>query len=75
MKDNIVKTIRGMVLAVLLVSTLTPGLVSAQDESKNERLKGTWNVQVTIRDCQTDTALRTFASTTTFMGGGTLLDL
>jgi hypothetical protein len=38
------------------------------------RLVGTWDAQVTIRDCQTGAAIRTFASIGTFMSGGTFLD-
>jgi len=78
MKSNIVKMIGGMVLAVLVISTLTLGLVSAQDDSKSQngggRLEGMWDVQVTIRNCQTGAALRTTASIGTFMSGGTSLD-
>ncbi len=39
-----------------------------------EKLEGTWDVQVTIRNCQTDAAIRTFPSIGTFMSGGTMLD-
>jgi hypothetical protein len=38
------------------------------------RLVGTWDVQLTIRNCQTGAALRTFPELTTFMFGGTMLD-
>jgi len=79
MKNNIVKTIGGMVLAVLVILTLTLGSVFADDDSKSQkggggRLKGTWDAQVTIRNCQTGAAIRTFASIGTFMSGGTMLD-
>lgn len=79
MKGSVVKIIGGIVLAVLVNSTLTLGLVSAQDESKSQndgggRLEGTWDAQVTIRNCQTGAAIRTFASIGTFMSGGNFLD-
>jgi len=80
MKRNFVKTIGGTVLAFMVISALTFGLVFAQDESISEsrrggdRLEGTWDAQVTIRNCQTGAAIRTFASIGTFMSGGTLLD-
>ena len=50
-----------------------------QEDSSRQRgnagkLEGTWDVQVTIRNCQTGDAIRTFASLTTFMSGGTMLD-
>jgi hypothetical protein len=77
MKSNIVKIIGGTVLAVLMISTLTTW-VTAQDNGNGRngggRVEGTWDVQVTIRNCQTGAAIRTFASTTTFMSGGTLID-
>jgi hypothetical protein len=77
MKSNIVKIIGGTVVAVLMISTLTTW-VSAQDNGQGQnpggRVEGTWDVQVTIRNCQTGAAIRTFASTTTFMSGGTVLD-
>ncbi len=80
MKRNFVKIIGGTVLAFMVISTLTFGLVFAQDESESEsrrgggRLEGTWDAQVTIRNCQTGAAIRTFASIGTFMSGGTFLD-
>lgn len=79
MKSSVVKIIGGMVLAVLVISTLTLGLVSAQGESKSQnhgggRLEGTWDVQVTIRNCNTGAVIRTFPSIGTFMFGGTMLD-
>ena len=80
MKGNLVRIIRGMVLAVLVISTLPLGLVSAQDESKSQntgggRLEGTWDVQVTIRNCQTGAEIRTFKSLGAFMSGGTMQDV
>ena len=79
MKSNVVKIVGGMVLAVLVISTLTLGLVSAQDETKSQnggggRLEGTWDAQVTIRNCQTGGAIRTFPAIGTFTSGGTMLN-
>ena len=77
MKSNIVKIIGGTVLAVLMISTLTTW-VSAQHDGNGQngggKVEGTWNVQVTIRNCQNAAAIRTFTSTTTFMSGGMVLD-
>ncbi len=47
---------------------------NSSGQSGGGRLEGTWDVQVTIRNCQTGAAIRTFASIGTFMSGGTLLD-
>jgi hypothetical protein len=40
----------------------------------NARLEGTWDAQVTLRNCQTGEVIRTFPSIGTFMSGGTFLD-
>ena len=81
MKNTMVRLVGGLLLAALVASTASLGLVSAQDDVDGSKLKsgggqlvGTWDVQVTIRDCQTNAEIRTFASTTTFMFGGPLID-
>ncbi len=78
MKSKQVKTIGGKFLAVLAVSALTAGLALADEDSKGHnghgRFVGTWDAQVTLRNCQTDAPIRTFPSTSTFMSGGTMLD-
>lgn len=77
MKKDFVKIIGGTVLTLMVILTLTCGLASAQSESVNEnkdRFEGTWDVQVTIRNCRTRAAIRTFPSVTTFMSGGTMID-
>lgn len=78
MKRNFVKIIGGTVLIFAVISVIAFGVVWAQEKSDLQqgggRLDGTWDVQVTIRNCQTNAEIRSFASTTTFMSGGTLLD-
>jgi len=60
-----------LVLAGMLA--LGSGLKArAQSESQAGPLEGTWRVQLTIRDCQTGAALRTFPALFTFAKGGTL---
>lgn len=78
MKRTIVRMTGGTVLAVLIGLTLT-FWASAQDDPRSKsggggRLVGTWDVQVTITNCQTGAAIRTFPSIGTFMFGGTMLD-
>src|SRR5258707_14213352 len=58
-----------LVLAGVLV--LGSGL-TARAQSEDAGLKGTWRVQVTVRDCQTGQALRTFPTLFAFAKGGTL---
>jgi hypothetical protein len=79
MTSNIVRVVGGILLAAVMASTPALGLVSAQDNSKIKngggRLEGAWDVRVTLRNCQSGAVLRPeFASITTFMFGGTLID-
>jgi hypothetical protein len=63
-----------LVLAGILV--LGSGLLTvrapAQDNGSHSGLEGAWRLQVTVRDCQTGQALRTFPALFTFAKGGTL---
>lgn len=45
-----------------------------QSNSQARKLEGTWRVQVTLRNCQTGAALRTFPALLTFARGGTLTE-
>jgi hypothetical protein len=72
MRITFLKAIVGLALAISLLLMMGPVRVSGQ--SGEGRLEGTWDVQVTIRNCQTGAEIRTFTSLTTFMSGGTLLD-
>lgn len=47
---------------------------SSRQHTNARKLAGTWDAQVTLRNCQTGAAIRTFASIGTFMSGGTFLD-
>jgi hypothetical protein len=55
----------------LLGSGLSARAQLEGDESARG-LQGTWRVQLTVRDCQTGQALRTFPALLTFAKGGTL---
>jgi hypothetical protein len=47
----------------------------ASTQRKTDRLlEGSWNIQVTRRDCQTGAALASFPTMSTFMRGGTMQD-
>lgn len=79
-------TIGAAALAVLLLALCAQVRVSAQDKSNdarskqdtssgqngNEGLVGSWNVQVTIRDCQTGATFVTFPAMITYNQGGTM---
>jgi hypothetical protein len=72
MRNKFLKGLGTIALAISLASMFAPVWVSGQ--SGGGRLEGTWDVQVTIRNCQTGAEIRNFASLTTFMFGGTTLD-
>lgn len=69
MKSNLRKS---LVLAVLIVLT---GLLSFETSTAQGngggRLVGTWDAVVTIRDCASGNAIRSFASIASFNHGGT----
>ena len=44
----------------------------ADNDGSDNGLEGTWRVQVTVRDCQTGVAQRTFPALFSFAKGGTL---
>jgi hypothetical protein len=72
----------GLSLVAALVvagTTFWTPVVGATEQAKSsakqsQGLEGTWRVQVTIRDCQSGTALRTFPAFLTFAQGGTLTE-
>jgi hypothetical protein len=65
----------GPTAAVVLASILVLGLgviARAQSGGDNSQggLEGAWRLQVTVRDCNTGQALRTFPAVFTFSKGG-----
>jgi hypothetical protein len=60
-----------MLVCGLLASGASARAQSDNAESRNS-LEGAWRLQVTVRDCQTAEALRTFPALFTFAKGGTL---
>jgi hypothetical protein len=68
---------RFMIFALLagagLVS-LTPATSAGAPEAQGGQIEGSWYTQVTIRDCGTNAALRSFSAINTFGRGGTLID-
>lgn len=62
----------GLILAGLLVALGSGLTAGAQSQSQAGRIEGTWRVQLTVRDCQTGAALRSFPALFIFGNGGTL---
>jgi hypothetical protein len=62
-------------LVFVCILALGSGLTAkpkSVDTGSDNGLQGTWRVQLTVRDCQTGVALRTFPALFTFSKGGTL---
>jgi hypothetical protein len=78
MKSNFVKIIGVTVLTFMVISIVAFGVIFAQDKSELQngggRLEGTWDVRVSITNCQTGAVIRSFDSLGIFMAGGTMID-
>lgn len=82
MKKQVLKAIGGVSLAILVLAVFAQVWVSAQDNNNllirngnggNERtLVGSWDVKVTIRDCQTGAEFFSFPAMNTYNQGGTM---
>jgi hypothetical protein len=78
MKIRIQSLIIGLaLLSALATAAFVPARAKGQErregsESQARKLEGTWRVQVTLRNCQSGDALRTFPALLTFANGGTL---
>lgn len=82
MKKQILKAIGVASLAILVFAVFTQVWVSAQDnkniiirngnDANEQSLVGSWDVKVTIRDCQTGAALFGFPAMNTYNQGGTM---
>jgi hypothetical protein len=69
---NCVAVSRGTAALVLAGMLVLGSGLTAWAQSEDAGLKGTWRLQVTVRDCQTGQALRTFPALFAFAKGGTL---
>jgi len=61
-----------MIVCGLLVAASSMDPTARADNGSDNGLQGTWRVQLTIRNCETSVALRTFPALFTFAKGGTL---
>lgn len=87
MKNTLLEKIGGGILAILMVAVFAQSRVAGQESvdglvedqtqenllrrKQSRALEGSWNAVVTIRNCQTGDAIRTFPRIITFMRGGT----
>ena len=65
-----------MVIAVAIMFTAARvGADSSESSSRGEPLQGTWVVEVTLRNCQSNAALTSFPSLLTHAQGGTTVEV
>ena len=67
------KKIFGSLVLAAVVTMFAAGACVAQNGMGGGRLAGVWDSQVTLRNCETGAAIRTFASIANFNKGGTFL--
>ena len=72
MRKQMLKTIGGAALAILVLAVFAQVRVPAQVKKGNEQgLVGSWNLVVSLRDCQTGTVFVSFPAMDTYNQGGT----
>ena len=69
MKTMFLTAISGVVLAIMFSLTVT----QATQDGDADQLAGTWQVEITQRNCQTSAAIRTFPALNIFVRGGAML--
>ena len=78
MKSRKTNTIIGVALLAALTFAgalhTTPARGAENSDAQARKLEGTWRVQVTVRDCLSGAAQRTFPAMLTFARGGTLTE-
>ena len=73
MKKQILKTIGGASLVIVMLAVFAQVWVSAQVQNDNEQgLTGSWDVTVTARDCESGAPLFSFLAVQTYNQGGTM---
>jgi hypothetical protein len=74
MKARFLKTTAGMVLATIFAVTAAQVSLSADDEQDRNGIEGVWDVNVTIRQCDTGAPVVKFPAMNMFIHGGTLTE-
>jgi hypothetical protein len=73
MKKQLLKALGVVSLAFLLLAVSAQARVSTQAQNDNEKgLIGSWNLTVTLRDCETGTPFVSFSAMNTYNKGGTM---
>ena len=72
MKKLQLRTLGAALLAILMLAALAQVVVSAQGNGSDRSLAGSWDVEVTARDCQTGAKIFSFPATMTYNQDGTM---
>jgi len=68
---NIEKMVVLVIAIVTVISAVTRTAAQSNGDNSQRGLEGGWRLQLTVRDCNTGQALRTFPAVFTFTQGGT----
>ena len=71
MKNQILRTIGGATLAIVALGVFAQVWVSAQPQKGDQGLVGSWDLLVTLRDCESGVPFVTFPAMNTYNQGGT----
>lgn len=76
MKKTIFGTGAGTIVAIAMTVFVAVIMALGQtaDAKGGGRLEGSWDVRVSVLNCQTGAVIRSFDSVTQYMAGGTLID-
>src|SRR5499427_4099658 len=68
---NIEKMVVLVIAIVTVISAVTRTAAQSNGDNSQRGLEGAWRLQLTVRDCNSGQALRTFPAVFTFAKGGT----
>jgi hypothetical protein len=73
MKEHILKALGGATVVVVILAVIAQVWASAQgnDRQNDQGLVGSWNLEVTLRDCDSGFPFVTFPAMNTYNQGGT----
>jgi hypothetical protein len=72
MKIQILKVIGGALLMLFMTAGMSAQAKHDQEQLASQGLVGSWNLEVTIRDCETGTPIVSFLAMNTYNQGGTM---
>lgn len=76
MQKGLLGMMAATIVAIVTIALVTGVVTFGQSKfmKAGGRLEGSWDVRVSLRNCQTGDVIRSFDSVTQFMSGGTVID-